>query len=327
MFWFYVPRHGDFINAAKKYGQFMKHVMIELDQRDAINRANACAVLKYLGEVPERRLKTLKVTFIGTNPYFYAGAEFIEALMVLFGPVKDHCRMLHQLTEIDLSGLTVAYDDKLLNMLSENHRHIEKFDIQNRVLVCRVTPACILRFVQRCRKLRDLRVFNYSLSEDVLLALTESDREPLEHFSVKCRRDEKYIKDIDDSAWSALSTHLPNLRVTLIFDHTCPFNKISDAMKPSIPVVELYLETFTYICDEVRQAAMLYKNTLEKLVLQTPMSRTSAELNASLIILARDCKQLKSLHIYCVLNEETVNKILELCPYLKEHKTYTLKTS
>ena len=305
----------------------MKHVYIEVDQRDAVNRTNACTVIRCLGELPERRLKTLKVTFIGTNPYFYAGGEFIDALMVLFGPVKDHCRMLHQLTDVDLSGLTVAYDDKLFDTLSENHKHIEKFDIQNRVLVCRVTPSCILRFVRQCTKLRDLRVFNYSLCEEVLLALTEGNRRPLEHFSVKCRRDEKYIKEIDDSAWNALSTHLPNLRVTLIFDHTCPFNKISDAMKPSIPVSELYLETFTYICDEVRQAATLYKDTLEKLVLQTPMSRTSSELNASLIILARDCKQLKSLHIYCVLNEETVNKILELCPYLKEHKTYTLKTS
>ena len=325
-FSFNEPVNEKFVLAVSKHGHHMRHVSIELDQSVSCNRINACAVILGLAQLPERRIKTLRVTFLGENPLFYGGQEFVNALLVLFGPPPQHCQMFNQLRDVDLGGLTVPYYDKVFITLANNHRNIERLNIQNKILVCKVTPSCLIHVVQLLRKLRDLCVFNCSLSEDVLLAFTEKDRAPLEHLSIKCRREEKYSKDIGDAAWKAISGYLPDLRVTLIFDHTCPINKVSDVMKPHIPVVELQLETFTYIYDEVGQAAIFYKETLEKLVLHTPISRNSPELNKSMILLAQGCTKLKALHVFCDLNKDTVDTILELHPIMKENKSYTLKS-
>ena len=118
---------------------------------------------------------------------------------------------------------------------------------------------------------------------------------------------------------------LPHLRVTLAFDHTCPMQKVSEMMQPEIPVSVLRLKTFTYIYDEVRQANRYNNQTLTKLILQTPMSRNSPELNNALLELAETCKKLSALHVFCVLYKETVEKILALHPDMEKRKTYTLR--
>ena len=323
-FWFYMPSQEKYTKCLDKFGKYLRHVFIELDQSVEANRSNACKVIEGLAALNERRLKSLKIRFTGENPYFYTGKEFIEALSLLLGQ-KENCKIIQVLKELDLGGLMVPFDDKLINLISANHQEIEILKIQNRVLVCKVTPESIVRLIQKCRKLKDLRLYNCSLSEDVLLALTEGDREPLEHLSVVCRREEKYGKDIGSDTWQAVVNKLPNLRVSLGFDHTVELHKVSMVMKPEIPVSVLKLETFTYIYSEVRLATRYYSKTLEKLVLQTPLSRNSPELNKALIELAEQCTNLRSMHVFCVLDEPTVNKILEVRPELKEKDSYTLK--
>ena len=59
-------------------------------------------------------------------------------------------------------------------------------------------------------------------------------------------------KELGETVWSQVVKALPRLRVTLIFDHTCPLFRINEIMKPQIPVHVLRLETFTYIYEEVR---------------------------------------------------------------------------
>lgn len=324
-FWFYTPRQARALKCLESHGCHLKSVLIELDQSVEGNRDNACKVLEELAQQKERRLKFLKVKFAGENPCFYAGKEFITALMQLFGPPPEKVRMVHQLQEVDLSGLTVGYGDQVLNELSANHSQLQNLNIQNNVLVCQVTPECMIRLVQRCRKLKKLSIFKYSASEDMLLALTEEDRVPLEHLSLACRREEKYGKGIGSDMWSAVVKKLPNLRVTLYFDHTCPLLKVGEVMKPEVPVSILRLETFTYIYDEVRLATAYYKNTLEKMVLQTPLSRNSPELNAALLELSQACHKLKALHVYCVLEKDTIDKILADHPEMQLTKSYTLK--
>ena len=319
------PGDAKLIRCVETNGKFLKRVHIELNQAEVGNRENACNILRKLTDIQERRLQKLTIAFTGENPYFYAGKEFVEALRMLFGPPPEECKMINFLTELDLRRLKVSYDDDLFNVLSGNNPHLERLNIQNQVLVCKVSPVCILRLVQRCRKLKDLCLYNCSISEDILLALTEADRSPLEHLGLICRREEKYIKDIEGDVWKVVTAKLPQLRVTLSFDHTCPLHKVSELMKPEVPIRELRLETFTYIFEEIRMATSFYKTTLEKVVINTPMSRNSPEFNESLINLATQCTKLRSLHVFCVLKKDTVEKILALHPQMQERKSYTLK--
>ena len=314
-----MPKQISSLECVAKHGRHLRYVDIELDQTVPLNRDNACKVIKGLAELKESRLRSIRIRFMGENPYFYAGLEFVDALTQLFSS------SMFSLRDVDLSGLNVMYDDPLFELLSTNHPFLEKLNIQNRMLVCKVNPPCILGVVMRCRKLKQLYIYNFSMCEAVLLALTEPDREPLEHLALQCRREEKYGKTVNGSTWAAVKEKLPHLRVTLGFDHTCPMQKVSEMMQPEIPVSVLRLETFTYIYDEVRQANRYYNQTLTKLILQTPMSRNSPELNKALLELAETCKKLSALHVFCVLYKETVEEILALHPYMEKRKTYTLR--
>ena len=122
-----------------------------------------------------------------------------------------------------------------------------------------------------------------------------------------------------------LSVYYHYVQVSLLFDHTCPTDCVSDVMKPEVPVCKLVMETYTYIYDEVNQAARCYTRTLQHFVLNTPISRNSSELHAALVKLAADCHLLEEMRVYCVLDEPTVNKILELRPKMREGGRYTLR--
>lgn len=209
----------------------MKTVCIELNQYYPFNRASACKVLMAVANLPERRLQRLKIRFIGENPCLYAGQEFIGALCELFGPAHEDVHVVNSLLHVDLSDMNVSFTGELLDLLSENNPLLETLNIQNKVLICQVQSSDMLRFVERCRRLRELCIYNYSLSEDVLLAFTADDRDSLDHLSVYFRREDKFTRDIPSDIWKKVTGKLPRLRVTLGFDHTCPQCKMSEVSK------------------------------------------------------------------------------------------------
>ncbi|CAH1779125.1 unnamed protein product [Owenia fusiformis] len=307
------------------YGRHIQSVYIELDQSVDELREAGVKVITDLARLSPRRLQYLTLKFTGENPLFYAGKEYTDALHVLFSPYSsnvDDDIQYRGLISVDISKLYVALDDKLINILSTYNKDIERVNIQNRNLICRVSPTCLLRLVTRCRKLKELCVYNSSMSEDVLLALTESDRSPLQHLSIIYRREEKYLKHISDDSWIDLVKVLPGLRVTLGFDHTIELANIKHKLNPHIPVSVLRLDTFTRIYDEINIAASYYGNTLEKLVVQTT---ESDELNSAVLNLVENCPNLKSLHVFCVLEKSIIDRIFELRPVLREKNTFTLK--
>jgi len=325
-FYFHAPQHEKFINCVEYHGCHLKHIVIDLDQAVAENRTNACNVISKYAAQTERRLQSLVIRFRGENPCFYFGKEFISALVVLFSPPLEHISIIQPLQHLDLRGLTVAYDDTLFDTLSENHTQLKYLDIQNEVLVCRVSPSCLLRLVQRCRNLQDLRIFKFSAGEDVLLALIEDKRHPLQHLSLACRREEKYVVNIESETWAAVVSKLPDLRVTLRFDHTCPLFKIQSVMKQEVPLSVLRMETFTYNYQEIRLAASYYSKTLEKVIICTPMSRRCREMDGALLELSKFCKRLSVLHVFASLDQETIDTILSEHPSMQETGSYTLKT-
>lgn len=305
------------------HGAHLKHVLMKVDQSKPLCRKVACDILNGVADLPDKTLSSIKIDFTGENPFFYAGAEFVQSLKKLFGSNPENLKIsAHSLVNVDLSGMPVAFDDEVLNLLSQNHPLLESLNILNKVLVCKVSSECILNLVKKCRKLKKLFVFHCSMSDDTLVALAEDHRMPLDELGISCRREEKYGVDLSSEAWQQLVTKLPSLKVMLSFDHTCPLHRVSQIMKPEIPVHVLNLQTFTMIYEEVNQAASFYRNTLEVAVLQT---RNSPELGRALVNLARHCSHLHTLIVYCVLKKEVVDEILSLRPKMKKDGTYILK--
>jgi len=96
-------------------------------------------------------------------------------------------------------------------------------------------------------------------------------------------------------------------------------------MKPEIPVHVLRLQTFSSLEREIRFARVHYHNTLEKLVANPVRCRLSQELDEVLVELSTNCRKLRSLHVFCQLNQATVETILAQHPDMLKKNTYTLK--
>ncbi|KAL5021278.1 hypothetical protein ScPMuIL_000433 [Solemya velum] len=322
--YFYLPKQDTTLRIINRYAKYIKSLYIELDQATRNNRDNACQVLTTLSRTGGRKVSSLTIKFTGSNPLFFSGQEFMDALTSLFGPPLEGVQPpTKHLLEVDLSGLNVPYSDGIFRILGENNPELQTLNIQNKILVCKVTSAGLLEFVNCCTKLKDLRVYHCSMSDEILEALATEDREPIQHLGIACRREEKYSRDLSSEAWCSVVRRSPRLRVTLWFDHTCPFMKIAMIMKRDIPIIELRLETSTRLEAEVFQAVLYYHSTLEKLVLFTIKSRG---LNEALLYLADKCKRIKSLYVNCILRQNVIERILNKYPEMKEKKTFLLKS-
>jgi hypothetical protein len=268
----------------------------------------------------ERRVQSLRIYFCGENPLFYAGVEISNLLHKIFKP-DEAVETLIDLKEVDLGGLGIAFDDNLFNLLADNNQHLQKLNIQNKSLICKVTPACVANIVKKCKKLRDLRLFYMSMSDDVLEALCDLERQPLEYLSLLCRRTEKFGKVLTKDAWMKLTKASPKLKVGLEFDHTIPVHKIWEITIPQIPLYALRFETFTELIAELEYVTETFHKTLQKLSLHTPPGE---KLERELLNLVERC-DLKALYVFCVLSKATVDKIFEIRPELKERKCFVLK--
>ena len=296
------------------FGEYLQDVTIEVDQFEEYNRTHAISLIEKLSEL-RHRIRSFELRFIGNNPMLFSGGDFLITIKKFFESYGS--RSYQQLKTIDMKDLKISFDDELLGILIENNPNIENVNLHFRVIVSKITKDAVLKLVTKCRKLKKLSVYNETLTEEVLMCFLEEDRVPLEVLSIAVRREQKYINEMTSNIWTLLRQKLPNLVVTLYFDHTCPLHKVSEILKYDIPVTILKLETYTYIYNEVRLAANQYKDTLEEVILRAPLSRKSPELNTSLIELATECTHLKSLMVYCDLDEETADKILEIRPELK----------
>ena len=161
-----------------------------------------------------------------------------------------------------------SFDDTMFTTLANNNPSLRLLNIQNESLLCNVSPGCLLHVVDRCRQLKDIRVFQQTVNDDVLMAIARQ-HSSLEHLSILFRGESRYTEEQSSNAWREISHRLPALRVTLCFKHTFPLNRICDVMRPEIPVRKLRMETFTHIIDELNQAAAIYSHTLESVVLRT----------------------------------------------------------
>ena len=317
---FFLPASGKIIKCLEKYGRHVRELCVALNQSQQDNRVNAVAALNHLASLEEPRLTHLTIAFLGENPLFYAGQEFTLALCRLFVTIgkSSECSLRY----INLRGLESNFTNEFVNTISSNCKNLEYLNLLNKALVCNISPESIVTLINKCKKLKILHMYHSSLSNEVLHALAQPDRQPLVRLGIVCRRQEKYGEDLIPEAWSDLLERSPGLKVELGFDHTCPLHRVSEIMKPEIPVQELHLVTFSQIYPEIQMAASYYRKTLVKLVVQT---RPSKDLEEALLAVARHCFLLHTLYVYCIVSKKIVDQILELRPDMRKRKTYILK--
>lgn len=299
----------------ENHGQYLRKVEIHCQQEEKINRESACTLIRKLSAMKVRRLEKFTIKFLGENPLFYAGHEFIDCLRDLFDKPKSDSQVQIPLKSVDLCKLPIAYSDDLINLLAENNPDLESLNIQNASLICKVTSGCIENVVDKCRKLKSLALHHTSITEEIMLSLTEDNRAQLEHLSIDCRREEKFGKVITSDVWQKVRHEMPSLRVTLAFDCSCPMFKVDAILTPEVPVKDLRLEVMSRVVSQVYFAAVNYSETLERLSISTTRSE---ELEQALIYLVTKCHKLSELYVFqCCISPETKQKILEIRPQMK----------
>ncbi|XP_075137990.1 F-box/LRR-repeat protein 8 [Leptodactylus fuscus] len=291
----------------------IRHLKIVFDQSKEATRKNVTQILICLAK-ESKKLESLNIACCGENPFFYSGLEILDSIMEL-------CRKESQidLHHIDLRKLPFTLSDGFTRLIASGSPNLRSMYINNRTLVCKVTPDTLIQVLQVCPKLTMLGAFCSSLSEDVFWELMKPERPPLRHLDILCERLDKYTLAISDKVWGALRQRHPTLSVDLEFDHTVPAWKIPRILKPNIPVTTLQLNTYNEMSNQLRFVNNHYTGTLKKLFIQTTSSST---LNSNLIDLAGKCAVLEEIHCYCVVSPDVIQAFLKNCPLLKK---YTLK--
>lgn len=291
----------------------IRHLKIVFDQSKEATRKNVIQILICLAR-ESRKLESLNIACCGENPLFYSGPEILDSIMEL-------CRKESQidLHHLDLRKLPFTLSDGFTRLIATGSPNLCSLYINNRTLVCKVTPDTLIDVLQLCPKLTILGAFCSSLSEDVFQEIMKPERPPFRQLDILCERLDKYTLAISDEVWGALRQRHPSLSVDIEFDHTVPAWKIPRILRPNIPVATLQLNTYNEMTNQLSFVSTHYTRTLKKLVIQTT---SSGVLNSSLIDLAGKCTELEEIHCYCVVDQDVIQAFLKNCPLLKK---YTLK--
>lgn len=298
--------------------QFLCHIKrlkMVFDQSKEGTRKKVSQILDLLAK-QNQKLQALCIECTGENPYFYSGQDILQS-------IGGICQSQNQidLRHVDFRGMPFTLDDGIVQLVASSSPNLHTLYLNNRTLVCNVTPEAIIELLKACPRLSTLGVYYASLSDDVFKELVTSKRSTFKCLDIFCERLDKYIPVISEELWALVRDRYPQLYVQLELDPTVPQWKIPRILKPNIPVTELQLNTYTYIVYQIRFATNNYSGTLEKLVLRTT---SSDELDDSLIGLAQKCARLKEVHCFCVVSPAVVEAFLSRCTKLK---SYTLKTS
>ncbi|XP_040264938.1 F-box/LRR-repeat protein 8-like [Bufo bufo] len=291
----------------------IRHLKILFDQSKETTRKNVTQFLICLAK-ESKKLESVNIACCGENPLFYSGLEILDSIMEL-------CRKESQidLHHVDLRKLPFTLSDGFTRLIATGSPNLRSLYINNRTLVCKVTPDTLLEVLRVCPKLTILGAFCSSLSEDLFRELMKPERPPFRQMDILCERLDKYTLAISDEVWGALCQRHPSLSVDLELDHTIPAWKIRRIFKPNIPVTTLQLNTYNEMTNDLSFVSTHYTQSLRKLVIQTT---SSSALNASLTHLASKCTELEEIHCYCVVGPNVLQAFVKNCPRLKK---YTLK--
>lgn len=299
---------------AKHYGKYFKNLHIKCHQSAKNNRTNTCAFLEALVGQPTLRLENFTLEFCEENPLFYSGH-------LLLGTLKNfflHPSFKQPLKQIDLSKFPVAFDDDLLNIITQNHADsLEQLNIQNKILMGRISAKCIAKFVSKASNLNTLHIPYSCFEGEALKQISETTK--LKFLSLTFKRADKFFKCLSGDDWNSIRQAIPDLRIELHFDPTYPLQSTFRIMLPEVPVSSLKLYFQATVNEHINLASMIYKQTLRVLEVT---SSPNAELDDAVLRVVKECESLESIHVRCKLSRNTVSEILKL----KTLKHYTLSS-
>lgn len=305
------------IKVIEKYGSYFQTVQIHLNQANPTDRRSALELIQRLAFVDGRQITKLSIIFEGRNPLFYGGQEFLQVLQIFLASSPPGILRRKSLIHVDFSRFPILLRDEVIHLLALNNPTLTTLDIQNKQFICKVTSDCLSIVAHYCRNLVDLRVYHVSLDDKVLSVLPKS----LKHLSIFCLRQEH--ADLSYAAWRQLVNSNPDLSVTLKFDHLVPLWKYREVLKDDIPLDNLYIQSFTMVREEIEIALEIFAKRLKTFHIT---SQPSEELDIATIKIATECDYLQQLHVYCSLDEATIENVHDLKPNLAVNpKCFTLK--
>lgn len=293
---------------AQRYGEHIRHLQIKCYQQTTENCHNACQFIELLLGRKQLRIETFSLEFCEQNPLFYSGDVFVDVLKRFFLQTS----FVKPIRKIDLSKFPVAFDNDLLNTITQNHAPgVESLNIQNKILVCRVSQKCLFNFVSKATNLKYLYIKSSCFESETLKLFAEPQRNRLKYLSLLFTRADKFFKCLSGSDWRVVREMLPDLRIELHFDHTYPLNSTFNIMLPEVPVSSLKLCLQATVNEHINLASSIYKQTLRTLVVT---STPSQDLDDAVLRAAKECKDLENIHVWCRMSRTIVNEILQIKP-------------
>ncbi|XP_067130854.1 F-box/LRR-repeat protein 8-like [Centruroides vittatus] len=309
------------LNCVKLYGRYFWNVSLDIYlSEQTLN--SIIQVLTLLSNLCN--LKGITVNCIGKSTSFIPKKEIICHLKCLLCYISN----ISTLKYINITHFFLPLDDSFLN--HSHNSNLQFLYLQNNLAIYNFSPIKILSVVNNCRQLRIISVPLASLSEKIILAFTESNRAPLSNLCMTISgtdifENKNYAAIFNSDLWTVVVRQLPCLTVSLHIYECCPFSVINSVLISEIPYSEIRLETFTPLWKEVIVISNLYHQTLQKLILHP--SSSSQNLDNALLHMSEKCEKLYALHVFDLLNPETIQTILDRYPQMKKRETYTLRSS
>uniref|UniRef100_A0A096M4W3 F-box domain-containing protein n=1 Tax=Poecilia formosa TaxID=48698 RepID=A0A096M4W3_POEFO len=213
---------------------------------------------------------------------------------------------------------------ELLSAIVQNQRNLSPFcslsSLDLRGFFSATVPNQLNRSIpQTLQKLQGLThlALSYSwLSDELLLALSESIRARRESFSLYCTQNEPHQQVVYGYSWATLVSSSPDLKVRLTLEQIVDTHELVRILLPEIPLVEYNMTAF-YSIDENCSAKPLlqtilpwYRHSLQNLTLD--LSNCSESLDDELLELVNVCECLVDLRVWAFLEISTVSRLLHI---------------
>ncbi|XP_070616626.1 F-box/LRR-repeat protein 8-like isoform X3 [Erythrolamprus reginae] len=300
------------LSPLEPYLVYIRHLRIELNHMLDINRNLVTELLEMLSD-KKAKLQVLCIIGQGWCPYFDTGQEILES-------VGSYCQSDNKthLQHVNFQHMPFVLDNFTVLLLAYRSPHLHTLMLNNQSPAPIILkPETIVEIVQACPKLTVLGIYYAVLSKDLLQELVKPNRGPFECLDIFY---EYLDKQIPEECWATMSKRHPQFRVKLEIGAMVDPSKLTDLLKPQIPVKHLQFNYLHYLIRELGLITKFYSQTVETLSMYTA---PSDDLNAALIELAKKCSRLKEVHCFCVVSRAVVVTFLSHCSGLQN---YTLST-
>ncbi|KAK2166158.1 hypothetical protein LSH36_41g10019 [Paralvinella palmiformis] len=175
------------------------------------------------------------------------------------------------------------------------------------------SPTRVQTLVHHFSNLLILRLRSIMLDDDVMLALSQPDRRPLQCLSilVTYTREEKItsIKTVSAEAWKRLKKFSPDIKIDFTIMTQVPYIELAALLKPEIPLTAICFMRHSRCTDStISSLTNKYRCTLKKFIDYTD----STGCDSYVLSMAEECEQLDYLVYNGSLKQTTVMSLAQV---------------